>query len=129
MENTLLENTRSENTLSDNMLSENTLSENTRSENTLSENTISENTLSENTLWVNTLSENTVSENTLSNFKKSFPDPKLKNNWGSLSSTFYIGLKRNIIHELYSYVVPKTSHKTKSQINHAFLFQCEKMEN
>ena len=78
------------NTLSENTLSEDTLLENTLSEDTLSKNTLSKNTLSENILSENTLSENTLSENTLSNFRKSYPDPKLKNMWGPLSSTFHV---------------------------------------
>ena len=55
------------------------------------ENTLSENTLSENTLSKNTLLKNTLSKNTLSNFRKSYPDPNLKNKWGPLSSNFHVG--------------------------------------
>ena len=58
--------------------------------NTLLENTLSKNTRSENTLSENTLSENTLSENTLSSFRKCYSYPKLKNNWGPLSSTFHV---------------------------------------
>ena len=75
----------------ENTLSKNTLLENTLSNNTLSESTLLENTLSKNILSKYTLFENTLSGNTLSNFRKSYPDPKLKNKWGPLSSNFHVG--------------------------------------